>query len=725
MALTKAQLEALKNSLLASQQPIIASTHRQLIQNVIDEMYDSQSRGNLLAGVQIDGTTTTGDTLLLIRAGEMFLVPSSLFGGVGTLTGLGDVVVIDEQGGDILSYDAVDGVWKNVSLDGLFVTPAQLNAAFEGFQLPQGARLINADLILTSSTAGTITAEWVDFTGQTETVTNAALAFNAAGLPSAGNFRFDIVQGANNGTVSVKRGIEGSASGVAAPSADANNLILALILWAEDGTGEVGQPGNGNVLQNDFSVIRFTTQVTANTTGLFAKLLETELSVSGNYSIILAYAEPRDAFNFGGSGAQELRLSFTADTSRVIIAQTVQVVTSQGSTGGEFVLYQLAGNRVAVYHRSNHFWGRIQFRVVFQNSQVPLTDFFNNSPYEVEIGFLARYGSVVDSVSKWSDVGEDIFRNSRVLIGASSFVDPNAKVEILGRVSQVGLGSSTYFGFEAGLNDDLSGNINTAFGHRALKNVIGSSFGYQNTAVGAFAGMETTTGYDNAFIGRSAGQENTTGNLNVAVGSASLLFNLIGIANTAIGYGSLINSKADHNTGLGFQSLLNVTTGTQNTSLGSRSLENIVSASQNIGIGYLVGGNRSSMTQTILIGNSAVPLANAQTNQIVIGHALTGRGSNTIAIGTAAVTDNFIAGNFNIVDGRNLIPGTVTGTRIGTLATQRIAFWNKTPIVQPTNAILGATLVSNGGVAVTDTDTFGGYTIKQLAAILINTGLTA
>jgi hypothetical protein len=84
MALTKAQLEALKNSLLASQQPIIASTHRELIQNIIDEMYDAQSRGNLLAGVQQNGTTTTGDTLLLIRSGQIFLVPTSLFGGDDT-----------------------------------------------------------------------------------------------------------------------------------------------------------------------------------------------------------------------------------------------------------------------------------------------------------------------------------------------------------------------------------------------------------------------------------------------------------------------------------------------------------------------------------------------------------------------------------------------------------------------------------------------------------------
>ena len=91
MALTKAQLEALKNSLLASGQPITAATHRGFIQNVIDEMYDAQSRGNLLAGVQANGTTVADDTILLIRGGQAYLVPATLFGtAAGTLGGLTD-----------------------------------------------------------------------------------------------------------------------------------------------------------------------------------------------------------------------------------------------------------------------------------------------------------------------------------------------------------------------------------------------------------------------------------------------------------------------------------------------------------------------------------------------------------------------------------------------------------------------------------------------------------
>ena len=79
-----------------------------------------------------------------------------------------------------------------------------------------------------------------------------------------------------------------------------------------------------------------------------------------------------------------------------------------------------------------------------------------------------------------------------------------------------------------------------------------------------------------------------------------------------------------------------------------------------------------------------------------------------------------------ISDAKNIVLNTTTGTKIGTGTTQKLAFWNKTPIVQPTTSITGATLVSpGGGTNVKTDDTFGGYTLAQLAAIIINTGLAA
>jgi hypothetical protein len=74
-------------------------------------------------------------------------------------------------------------------------------------------------------------------------------------------------------------------------------------------------------------------------------------------------------------------------------------------------------------------------------------------------------------------------------------------------------------------------------------------------------------------------------------------------------------------------------------------------------------------------------------------------------------------------DASNIGFGTTTGTKIGTATTQKLAFWNKTPIIQPTTGIAGATLVGGGGTTITSTDTFGGYTVAQIAQALINMGL--
>lgn len=73
----------------------------------------------------------------------------------------------------------------------------------------------------------------------------------------------------------------------------------------------------------------------------------------------------------------------------------------------------------------------------------------------------------------------------------------------------------------------------------------------------------------------------------------------------------------------------------------------------------------------------------------------------------------------------NLVLGTTTGTKIGTATTQKIGLWNATPIVQPTTAGASATRVGGGGAALTDTDTFDGYTLAQVVKALRNVGLLA
>jgi len=54
---------------------------------------------------------------------------------------------------------------------------------------------------------------------------------------------------------------------------------------------------------------------------------------------------------------------------------------------------------------------------------------------------------------------------------------------------------------------------------------------------------------------------------------------------------------------------------------------------------------------------------------------------------------DFSATEFIIGDANNIVLNTTTGTKFGTGATQKIGFWNATPVVQPTGA--GADLTNN------------------------------
>jgi len=101
-------------------------------------------------------------------------------------------------------------------------------------------------------------------------------------------------------------------------------------------------------------------------------------------------------------------------------------------------------------------------------------------------------------------------------------------------------------------------------------------------------------------------------------------------------------------------------------------------------------------------------------------------GGSIILSYTAASVLSISSGTaINIAEGVSMNAGTTTGLKIGGATTHKLALWNKTPIVQPTTAITGATLVSNAGTTITSTDTFGGYTLQQIAAALVNFGLLA
>lgn len=84
------------------------------------------------------------------------------------------------------------------------------------------------------------------------------------------------------------------------------------------------------------------------------------------------------------------------------------------------------------------------------------------------------------------------------------------------------------------------------------------------------------------------------------------------------------------------------------------------------------------------------------------------------------------SGNIGVLDTEQGSAGGVTGgMRIGGTSASLLGLWGATPIARPTTAVASATRVGGGGTALTDTDTFDGYTIGQIVKALRNIGALA
>ena len=269
----------------------------------------------------------------------------------------------------------------------------------------------------------------------------------------------------------------------------------------------------------------------------------------------------------------------------------------------------------------------------------------------------------------------------------------------------------------------IGSDLSSVFiGHSSIGQSAASAI--RNVAIGnldAFSkapGQDLTTGDDNVLLGAGAGADIQDGSFNVAIGGRAL--------------GLCVSSSS--NVAVGAQSL-SVSTGSSNVAVGSGAGREIISTSQNSFIGDSAGryrgaspstDNNTNCVQSVYLGASSRSIAaGGATNEIVIGYNATGNGSNSVTLGDTTITNTYLRGDINLVEGGDIVLGTTTGTQIGTAASQKLAFYGDTPNVQPDTSITGASVNHNGGTSVGASDTFGGYTIAQIAAALIRLGLLA
>jgi hypothetical protein len=316
-------------------------------------------------------------------------------------------------------------------------------------------------------------------------------------------------------------------------------------------------------------------------------------------------------------------------------------------------------------------------------------------------------------ITPTSDFNGTIVLSVRVISASTptiSFLSSAGTVTNEIRVSD--LNTNTFVGRNSGTRNTTGAN-NTFFGVSAgFSNTTGGG----NSFFGVNAGFNNTSGSSNSFFGRNAGQNTTTGSNNTFFGLQAGFSNTTGGGNSFFGRDAgLSNTTGAGNIFFGLQAGFSNTTGAGNIFFG-------VNAGR-----YITGGVTANTisNNSIFLGFDTRANADNETNQIVIGYDVVGLGSNTTTIGNASTTNNYIYGNFNITD-KNIIFGTTTGTKIGTATSQKLAFWNATPIVQPTTGIAEATFVENsGGTAVNVDSTFAGYTLQQIAQALKDLGILA
>ena len=119
-------------------------------------------------------------------------------------------------------------------------------------------------------------------------------------------------------------------------------------------------------------------------------------------------------------------------------------------------------------------------------------------------------------------------------------------------------------------------------------------------------------------------------------------------------------------------------------------------------------------------GTTANALGSLLLTNLTTSGTLSVTGASTL---TGLLTTN---GGITLGDAQNIAFNTTTGTKIGATTSQKLSFWNATPIVQPTTAVASATVASPGaGTNIKTDDTFDGYTLAQVVKALRNAGLLA
>jgi hypothetical protein len=288
--------------------------------------------------------------------------------------------------------------------------------------------------------------------------------------------------------------------------------------------------------------------------------------------------------------------------------------------------------------------------------------------------------------------------------------DTKGYIKIL---NSTGANNVMILGGTNGVPASQTGNFVTALGDKAGKALTS---GASNTFIGYNAGALTSSGGSNIYIGANAGNRQTTGSNILLIDNQDRTSAALELTNALI-YG-----------------VFNATPANQ-------------TLTTNVGTFAVAGGGtaQSTITRGLAVNTGLVAGATGTFNakgSVDQNLIYTDTTNDRVGIGTSSPTTKLtVAGAVSITSAAagqsNLNKGLIVNSSSGNTSSDAfqvndatsfliktdptirgLGFFATTPIAQPTTGFASATLVSGGGTALTDTDTFDGYTIKQVVRAL-------
>ena len=328
--------------------------------------------------------------------------------------------------------------------------------------------------------------------------------------------------------------------------------------------------------------------------------------------------------------------------------------------------------------------------------------------------------------------------------------------------------TTVFIGNQAG-DSFVAGSSNIGIGFAALSGALNS--GNQNIGIGTQAGHQITTGSNNVCLGVNAGYSIVSGSSNMYIGYQCGLYNTgdnniavgvstlqgssglsTGTENVGIGGSSLLSVQSGtSNVGIGYVALQSVTSGNQNVAIGRQAGFSVVTGSANLFLGYQAGYNETGSNKLYIENStSTTPLIYGEfdndlvriygmlyirktSEQIRAEYDASNYFSTTVS-STGGVTFDAVGSgagftfsdDVTLADAKNLIFNTTTGTKIGTATTQKLGFFNATPIARPASAGAITDSIGGGSAGGTITSVTGADTVdlNKLEDVLSTLALT-